>query len=106
MRILLDECVDWRLGRELGDHDVSTLTEVGWAGATNGELLQRAQAQFDVFLTTDQNLQFEQHIHSFSIAVVVLCGKSNRLADLRPLLPQLCSIMGLLKPGTVTRLGE
>jgi predicted nuclease of predicted toxin-antitoxin system len=103
VRILLDECVDWRLGRDLTGHEVRTVQQEGWAGITNGELLARAQSQFDILLTTDQNLQYEQEITSFAIAVVVLCGKNNLLADLRPLISKTLSAIQSCKPGTITK---
>jgi hypothetical protein len=51
MRILLDECLDWRLGRLLVDHHSVSVSAMGWNGLTNGYLLQRAEQYFDVFLT-------------------------------------------------------
>jgi hypothetical protein len=55
VRILLDECVDRRLAREIVGHDVKTVPELGWAALTNGELLARAAQEFDVFLTVDRH---------------------------------------------------
>ena len=72
MRVLLDECVDWRLGRELASHDVKTARQMGWTALKNGELLPLAATHFDVFVTVDRNLSFQQDIVSFPIAVVVL----------------------------------
>ena len=72
MRVLLDECVDWRLARDIVGHDVKTARQMGWATVKNGELLTLAAEQFDVFVTVDRNLTFQQNLISFSIAVVVL----------------------------------
>ena len=58
MKLLLDECIDRRLAEEIKDHEVVTVPEAGWAGIKNGELLSLAQAQFDAFITVDQNLSF------------------------------------------------
>lgn len=60
MRVLLDECLPRRLKRELVGHDVRTAPEMGWASKTNGELLTLAAADFDVFLTSDRNLQAQR----------------------------------------------
>jgi hypothetical protein len=68
--VLLDECIDWRLSRELASHEVKTARQMGWTTLKNAELLALASAQFDVFVTVDRNLSFEQDIVSFSIAVV------------------------------------
>jgi predicted nuclease of predicted toxin-antitoxin system len=101
VRILLDECVDWRLARDIADHDVKTTRQMGWTTIKNGELLARASEQFDVFITVDRNLSFQQHLVSFPIAVIVLHARSNRLADLRPLVPRLLTAMPAALPGTV-----
>ena len=89
MKVLLDECVDWRLARDIVGHDVKTARQMGWATIKNGELLALAANHFDVFVTVDRNLSFQQNLASFSIAVIIIRAKSNRLADLRPLTPQL-----------------
>jgi hypothetical protein len=106
VRVLLDECVDWRLGRELGSHEVRTARQMGWATLKNGELLALAAAQFDVFVTVDRNLSFQQDIVSFSVAVVVLQARTNRLADLRPLLPRLLLAIDATPPGTAKFIGS
>lgn len=78
MRVLLDECLPRRLKRELPGHDVRTAPEMGWAGKSNGELLALAARDFDVFLTTDRNLSFQQNVSAVDIAVVVLVAASAR----------------------------
>ena len=88
MRILLDECVPRPIRRELTGHVVSTIREMGWAGKKNGELLAlMAGAGFEVLLTVDQNLRFQQNHAASDVAVVVMVAPSNRLADLVPLIP-------------------
>jgi len=74
---------------------------MGWTALKNGELLALASAHFDVFVTVDRNLFFQQDILSFPIAVVVLQARTNRLADLRPLVPRLLSALEARQPGTV-----
>jgi hypothetical protein len=98
--VLLDECVDWRLGRDLISHEVRTARQMGWTTLKNGELLALAAAQFDVFVTVDRNLSFQQDIVSLPIAVVVLQARTNRLADLKPLLPSLLFAIDATPPGT------
>ena len=93
MRIFLDECVDWRLARELVGHEVATAHQMGWASIENGELLRLASQEFDVFLTVDRNLSFQQNLTGFSIAVLVLRAPTNRLADLRPIVPKLLALL-------------
>jgi len=89
VRVLLDECLDWRLARDIVVHEVKTARQMGWAAITNGELLKLASEHFDVFVTVDRNLAFQQNLVSLPIPVVVLRAKTNRLADLKPLMPDL-----------------
>ena len=103
MKILLDECIDRRLAKEIEGHEVVTVPQVGWTGIQNGELLRRAQEQFDVFVTVDRNLSFQQHLPQFTIAVIVLQAPTNRLKDLRPLVPQLQRKLSDAPKGQVTR---
>ena len=87
MRVLLDECLDWRLARDIAGHDVKTARQMGWTTIKNGELLALATERFYVFVTVDRNLAFQQNLAAFSITVIVLRARTNRLADLKPLLP-------------------
>ncbi len=105
MRVLLDECVDRRLAEQIVGHDVKTVPEAGWAALKNGELLGRAEQSFDVFITVDRNLPFQQTLARFTIAVIVLNARSNRVADLRELIPQLLEILPSAKRGEVTLIG-
>ena len=105
MRILLDECVDRRLAGEILGHDVKTVPEVGWAALKNGELLVRAVQEFEAFVTVDRNLPFQQDISRFSMAVVILRARSNRLSDLRSLIPQSLAALPGARRGEVTWVG-
>ena len=105
MRVLLDECVDARLAAELKEFDVRTVAEQGWTGVTNGKLLGLAAGSFDVFVTVDRNLSFQQHLPKFDIAVVLLRAPSNRLADLLPLIPSLGSVLPMAPRRQVTDVG-
>jgi len=102
VRVLLDECVDWRLSRTLTGHEVRSARQMGWSAIKNGELLGLASERFDAFVTVDRNLAFQQNVRSLSIAVIVLHAKTNRLADLLPLVPNLLTAIGSAKPGVVT----
>lgn len=105
MKILLDECVDRRLTREIEGYDVTTTQQQGWSGIDNGKLLKRAAADFDVFLTVDRNLSFQQPVVDFDIAVVVLRATSNRIDDLKALVPEIPEALPETKPGQVTWIG-
>jgi len=105
VKVLVDECVDWRLSRDITGHDVKTARQMGWSTVRNGELLGLAAKEFDVFLTVDRNLSFQQNLPAFSIAVIVLRAKSNRLSDLRQLVSELLAAIPTARPGAVTYLG-
>jgi predicted nuclease of predicted toxin-antitoxin system len=101
MKILLDECVDWRLSRALLGHEVKTARQMAWTSIKNGELLALASAYFDVFITVDRNLSFQQNVRGLQIAVIVLHARTNRLADLLPLVPNLLNAIASAKPGAI-----
>ena len=102
MRVLLDECVPKRLGQELIGHTVWTVPQQGWSGKKNGELLAlMATAKFEVLLTVDQGIPHQQNLHAASVAVVVMVGLSNQLADLVPLVPGVLAALGTIQPGDV-----
>jgi hypothetical protein len=105
VKVLLDECVDRRLARAIVGHEVRTVPEAGWAGLKNGELLNRAQEQFEVFVTVDRNLPFQRDLSAFSIAVIILRTPTNRLDDLRALVPELLTAIPTSKSGEVTWVG-
>ena len=106
LRILLDECVDRRLAGHIKDHTVSTVPEMGWSGLSNGDLLSRAQSEFDVFLTTDRNLSYQQNLSRFAVAIAVIHAPTNRLDELIPLIPALLEALPTMQPGTPTVIGS
>jgi predicted nuclease of predicted toxin-antitoxin system len=101
MRILIDEYLDWSLGRALTGHDCVSVQKMGWGGIKNGELLALAQEKFDVFLTADRNLSFQQNTTKFQIAVVVIEAGSTQLNRTLPLMPKVLALLPKLTPGQV-----
>lgn len=101
MKILLDECIDRRLAKDIAGHEVKTVPQLGWAATKNGELLALAEKDFEVFVTVDRNLSFQQNLPRHSIAVIVLRAQSNRLRDLRPLVPKLLELLPTARRGEV-----
>jgi len=87
--------------RHLGEIAAETVFERGWAGLKNGQLLSRAASAFDVFLTADQNLQYQQNLKDYAIRVVVLAAVSNRVDDLVPLLAKALETARTIEPGEV-----
>ena len=102
MKILLDENLDWRLQRDLADHAVSSVPRIGWAGITNGELIRRAEEQFDALITMDSGLVNQQNLAGRNVIVILLRANSNRLSDTRPLMPDVVVALESAQPGTIT----
>jgi hypothetical protein len=102
VNLLLDECVPNRLRYSLSGHNVKSASEMGWTGLKNGALLAKVENSFDVFITVDRNLSFQQNIPKLRIAVLLLRAQSNELSALQPLVPKMLSALPTLKPGTVT----
>jgi predicted nuclease of predicted toxin-antitoxin system len=102
MKLLLDECIDRKLARELVGHEVKTVPQMGRAGVKNGQLLALAEAEFDVFITVDRNLSFQQNLPQFDIAIIILQALSNRLADLKPLVPKVLATLSIVCKGQAT----
>ena len=106
MKILLDECVDQRLRFLFSGHDCETAAYAKLAGLKNGALLAAAEvADFEVIITTDQEIPYQQNLASRKIAIVVLCSPTNRLADLKPLIPATIEALHSIKPSQVIRIG-
>lgn len=103
MRVLLDEQLPRHLARDLARHQVRTVQQEGWAGLKNGELLRRAAEKFDVLVTADQNLQFQQNLARARLGVVLLAARSTTLEDLRPLVPAALSAIDRVRPGELIR---
>jgi hypothetical protein len=94
------------LKRELAGHDVSTVVERGWSSKRNTELLRLLLAEgFEGFLTVDQNVPFQQNVATSGVAVVVVVARTNRLKELRPLVPGVLDALRRVKPGQVIRVG-
>ena len=102
MKVLLDECVDWRVARAIVGHDVKTARQMGWTTLKNGELLLLASQHFDAFVTVDRNLSFQQKLGALPIRIIVLQARTNRLADLERLVPNLLRQIESAQPGSAS----
>lgn len=104
MRVLLDEQLPRHLVREIRGHEVSTVQRWGWAGLKNGELLQvAADTGFQVLVTADRNLQFQQNLSRSRIGIILLIAPSNALEDLLPLVPNLLAAIPKTRAGELLR---
>lgn len=102
-RVLFDENVPRNLRHGLPGFEIRTVHEQGWAGLRNGQLLRTAVGNFDVLLTCDRSLQFQQNLPGLAIGVVVALAASNRLEHLLPLAPKISEALDGVEPGTVAQ---
>jgi len=106
MKLLLDECTPKRLSFDLTGHEVRTVEEVGLKGLKNGALLEQASRNFDVLVTVDQNIPFQQNAANLPIAVVILKARSNRYSVLRTLMPKVLQILATIRVGEIVRVSQ
>jgi hypothetical protein len=108
MRVLIDECIDERFRNSLPEHDCQTARYAGLAGLAglkNGELLIAAEtAKFDVFLTVDQGIEYQQNLTGRNIAIIIFRTKSNRLKDLLPHARACLAYIESIQPGQIVRI--
>jgi predicted nuclease of predicted toxin-antitoxin system len=107
MKHLLDECVPRRFSSSLSsdEHTCLTVPEAGFAGKTNGELLARAEASYDVFITLDKGFVHQQKLTG-RIAILLIRAKSTRLADLLPHAQACRDAIATIKPGEIVQIGR
>ena len=107
MRVLLDEQLPRQLRHHFPGHFARTVAQEGWTGLRNGDLLRRAAATgFEVFVTADQGLQFQQNLAESPLIVVVLVAQSTKFEDLIPLVPAIQQAIRDAEPGEVRRVGD
>ena len=100
MKILIDECLPKSIKHEFFGHITLTVREMGWDSKTNGELMNSAMnGGFEVFVTIDKNLQFQQNLKKYNIIVIVLNAFKNELEFLKPLIPDVLKRLNELKKG-------
>jgi len=102
MKILLDECVPWPMHRLLTGHECRTAQQCGWGGLKNGQLLQKAENEFDLFITSDQNLRYQQNLGERKIAILEL--STNKLRRIETAVETVRSAVAQIKPGEFKRL--
>jgi predicted nuclease of predicted toxin-antitoxin system len=105
MKLLIDECLPRTLKRLLGDHECRTVQEMGWSGKKNGVLLSLAELEFDVLVTVDQGIEYEQNLGNRKMAVLVLAARSNQIEDLEPIIPAALAALRSIHPGRAIRVG-
>jgi hypothetical protein len=106
-RIVCDESVPHDVAAAVRGHQVATVQSLGWAGLKNGALLRATRdAGFEVLVTVDRNMEYQQNIAASGLALIVLRGRSTRIPDLLPLMPELARVLPLVPPGSVTHVRD
>ena len=104
MHVLLDENLDWRLVRYFdADFQVTTVSRQGWKGKRNSELIQQAEAVFDVLLTMDRSIEHQQNLSKYNIGIILISARSNRTEDIKPAMLRVNEVLREVQPGQVIR---
>jgi hypothetical protein len=101
MKVLLDECVTSYLKKDFAGHEVYTVADAGFKGLKNGRLLQAASGRYDVLVTVDQNLQYQQNVHPLDLAVIVLKAYRSTYPLLKIIMPRVLDTLKSIKRGQV-----
>ncbi|MBS1788019.1 MAG: hypothetical protein JST85_09870 [Acidobacteria bacterium] len=99
MKILFDSCCPRPLRKYLSEHEVTTAQELGWETLKNGELLWNAQVEFDVMITTDSNIEYQQQLPDYEIALIVLRSVSGQVSELTTLMPNCVKALEVIRSG-------
>ena len=106
MKLPLDGCAPRRLKNYFVGHDVSTIEQAGFKGLKNGNLLRAAEGKFEVLITIDKNIEYQQNTAALPLAIVILAAASNRLGSLLPLIPNALKVLETIKTGDVVRVSK
>ena len=102
MKVLIDECLPKYLKKALAGHEVETVQGAGWSGVKNGELLKLAEITFEVFVTADQNLRYQQNLSERKIAIIEL--PTNTLSVVKQLTPEILNALSTITHGAYLRI--
>ena len=100
-RVLLDESLPRQLAPLLVGHAAQTVPQAGWAGLSNGELLRRAETRFDVLVTGDRNIQYQQNLASLKVGLVLVAAPNNRVETICALARRIPDAINTVRPGQV-----
>jgi predicted nuclease of predicted toxin-antitoxin system len=106
MRVFLDACIDPRVAGLLTPHDVTVAVELGWQNLPDGELLRRVQDRFDVFVTLDQGIEFQNNLRNLRFRIVIVHVEKNKASFYVPLVPALLDAMQSTMRGEATHVGR
>ena len=97
MKVLLDECIPKKLSTFFDNYEVRTVRQLNWHSLKNGALLEKAQHEFDFFITVDKNIPTQLNLLKYDIGLIILAAKSNTILDLQTLVPKILDLIKLGK---------
>lgn len=108
MRVLIDECLPAGLLEALAalGFEAQTVRQAGYGAKKNGELLSLMEGRWDVLLTNDRNIKYQQNMDGRKVSILILCAKSNRINDLLPLMPSCAKALQSVLPGRIVEVGS
>lgn len=106
MHVLLDACMPERFRLLLTGHNVQTVRFAGLGDLLDGALLAAMEGRFEILVTCDQNLRWQQNLQGRTLSIIVLLAPSNRLVDLAPLAPRVAHAIGTIAPGHIIEIGK
>lgn len=105
-KVLLDSCVPRPFKREVRPHRVDHTSEIGWQDLDDRPLLEHADGAYDVLITTDRNLPYQQNLSRYELAVIILIARTNRLEELLPLVPGVLESLDSIQPGELEEISK
>lgn len=107
MRVLIDECLPAGLKESVAalGFEAETVRRAGYGAKKNGELLSLMEGRWDVLLTNDRNIQYQQNMNGRNVSILILCAKSNRIKDLLTLMPACAETLRSIEPGRIIEVG-
>jgi predicted nuclease of predicted toxin-antitoxin system len=105
MRLLIDECLPRKIKFLFSDHDCTTVREAGFGSKENGELLALAEGTFDVLVTIDKNIRYQQNMAGRGISILIIRTKTNDLSDIEPQIPAALAALATIQPGQIVEVG-
>lgn len=108
MKLLLDECLPRKLKFLLAQHghECTTAREAGLGSKENGELIRLAEGRFDVLVTIDKNIRYQQNIRGRKIAILIIRAASNDISDIQVWIPDLIVSLISIQAGQIVEVGK
>lgn len=105
MKIIVDECLPQKFCKALVGHSAILVQKAGYSGFKDGKLLDTIEGEYEVFITIDGNLTYQQNLAGRQLNIIILVAPSNTFGDVSSLVPEILSVLARIKPGEIIKLG-